>query len=67
MKEFKYSNGCIVHMPDSIQRTYGALADGQYHCACHVRLGNDFYFLPLGSCLRQSKQCDNPKGQALDT
>ena len=35
--------------------------DDGYHCDCHKRMGNDFWFLPIGSCLRKDKTCDNPE------
>lgn len=25
--------------------------DCAYRCRCHAQLGNDFYFLPTGTCL----------------
>lgn len=64
MREFKMDTK-IIHMPDVEMRTEPKLTDG-HHCSCHVRMGNDFYFLPMGSCLRPSGQCDNIKGQRLD-
>lgn len=27
-------------------------------CTCHQMMGNDFYFLPTGSCLRPDKKCN---------
>lgn len=29
----------------------------RYVCDCHRLLGNDFYFLPMGSCLHDEKPC----------
>jgi hypothetical protein len=43
-----------------------SIASGFYHCECHERMGNDFYFLPTGSCLRKDKTCTSPKGQSLE-
>lgn len=60
MREFHNGEGHIVHLPDTKQRE----RDDEYQCRCHERMGNDFYFLPMGSCLWN--KCDNPKGQALD-
>lgn len=28
-----------------------------YACKCHERMGNDFWFLPRGSCLYGKKDC----------
>lgn len=30
----------------------------KYHCSCHEKMGNDFYFLPTGECLKG--ECDAP-------
>ena len=65
MKEFHTQDGTIIHLPDTEQRGHVSptghvsRADG-YCCSCHKRLGNDFYFLPVKSCLRPDKTCDNP-------
>lgn len=61
MRECKLDNGNIVHLPEAAQR----YAENCY-CSCHVRMGNDFYFLPIGSCLRPDNTCDHPKGQSLE-
>ncbi len=29
-------------------------------CECHKKMGNDFWFLPTGSCLRPDKTCSSP-------
>lgn len=34
---------------------------GAEPCECHTRLGNDFYFLPSGSCLRSDGKCNGDR------
>lgn len=58
MREVKLDEGKILHMPDTVQRDDHATRRMLYECACHKRLGNDFWFLPTGSCLRDDKRCD---------
>jgi len=29
-----------------------------YSCSCHRRMGNDYFFLPAGQCLRKDGKCD---------
>lgn len=62
MREIKTGDGKIMHMPDTEQRK----RETDYHCECHCRMGNDFYFLPMGSCLRKDKTCSNTEGQSLE-
>lgn len=62
MREVRTLDGKILHMPDEQQRPI----DPFYHCACHERLGNDFFFLPMNSCLQPDRVCTNTKGQRLD-
>lgn len=56
-------SGNILHTPDTMQRSLVIGED--FHCECHERMGNDFYFLPIGSCLRTDKMCTNSEGQSL--
>lgn len=65
MQTFRTLDGRTFFIPGDAQRVPDA-ADGGYHCWCHEAMGNDFFFLPMGSCLRADKKCTNPKGQALD-
>jgi hypothetical protein len=65
MKEVRTQDGKILHMPDEQQRPQ-TVESGFFHCACHERMGNDFYFLPMNSCLRPDRVCTNTKGQRLD-
>jgi hypothetical protein len=67
MREFRTQDGNIIHLPNDQQRPTSTVTPREfYHCWCHARMGNDFYFLPMNSCLRKDKTCDNLKGQALD-
>jgi hypothetical protein len=52
MAEIKLPNGNILHVPDSAPRQEYTI------CECHVRMGNDFFFLPIDACLRDDKTCD---------
>ena len=65
MREFKSGEDRIVHLPDTSVREQST-ASGFFHCECHERMGNDFYFLPMGACLRADKTCSNTGGQSLD-
>lgn len=56
MREFHTQDGTIVHLPDTRQR---AVDDFSYVCDCHRNLGNDFWFLPTGSCMRPDKRCNH--------
>jgi hypothetical protein len=60
MKEFHTQDGTIIHLPDARQRKRDDV-DDTYWCSCHKRLGNDFYFLPITSCLRPDKTCNSPR------
>lgn len=55
MREYHTEGGKIVHMPDTVQRK----PDDGHQCECHAKMGNEFWFLPTGSCLRTDKTCDN--------
>lgn len=33
------------------------MSDSDYVCKCHERMGNDFWFLPSGSCLYDDPAC----------
>jgi hypothetical protein len=57
MREFRTQDGTIIHLPDTVQRS-GMDTIPLEPCDCHVRLGNDFYFLPTGSCLRKDGKCN---------
>lgn len=59
MREFHTQDGTIIHLPDTPQRP-PILQSPWEPCDCLKRLGNDFYFLPTGSCLRTDKTCNNP-------
>jgi hypothetical protein len=61
MREVKLGDGKILHMPDTEQRTMlprQERDDHGYTCECHRTLGNDFWFLPIGSCLRKDRECN---------
>lgn len=53
--EVKLPNGNILHLPESAPRHEYTI------CECHVRMGNDFFFLPAGQCLRDDKTCNETK------
>lgn len=59
MREFVSQDGKRFHLPDTKQREPDPAL---YQCDCHRRLGNDFWFLPTGSCIRRDSLCDKPKG-----
>lgn len=50
----------------SVDETSHVITDGLvvvndiYSCSCHRKMGNDFFFLPIGECLRPDKRCDRP-------
>jgi hypothetical protein len=50
--EIKLPNGNILHLPETAPRQEYTL------CDCHVHMGNDFFFLPRGQCLREDKTCN---------
>lgn len=52
MQTFKTPDGRTFLIPGDAQR----VEDG-VHCQCHADMGNDFYFLPKGSCLRRDGKC----------
>lgn len=55
MREFK-DGDLIIHLPVEQQRN-GPLSPRP--CECELKMGNDFLFLPRGSCLRNDKRCTN--------
>lgn len=59
MREVNMGDGKILHMPDTVQRVQDP-NEGVW-CDCHKRMGNDFYFLPTGSCIRNDKRCTNAR------
>lgn len=65
MKTFVTDDGRKFLIPGTLQRETRIEIGELYHCECHERMGNDFYFLPIAACLRKDKTCTNPKGQAL--
>lgn len=62
MQRFVTDDGRTFLIPGDAQR----VPDKVDHCECHTNMGNDFYFLPIGSCLRRDRKCTNTEGQALD-
>lgn len=46
------------HEPEVAGPSANLLKDFVYHCSCHKRMGNDFWFLPSGQCLRSDRACD---------
>lgn len=58
MREFHLGNGKIIHMPEKPQREREPAAHEALWCDCHKRMGNDFWFLPTGSCLRDDRRCN---------
>jgi hypothetical protein len=55
MREVRTVDGRILHMPDEAQRPKREMDSA---CSCHLQMGNDFYFLPIESCLRADGRCD---------
>ncbi len=53
--EVKLPGGNILHLPETAPRKEYTL------CECHVRMGNDFFFLPIDQCLRDDRKCNAPK------
>lgn len=58
MREFKDGDK-IVHLPQDEQRPVAAVRHDGYQCDCHKKMGNDFWFLPIKSCLRDDNTCSN--------
>lgn len=59
VREIKLGDGKILHLPDTPQRkwpVYNRFV--QYVCDCHKTLGDDYLYLPTGSCLRADKRCN---------
>jgi hypothetical protein len=59
MREFRTQDGNIIHLPNDHQRP-DMIESPWEPCDCHRRMGNDFYFLPAGVCLRVDKVCSHP-------
>jgi hypothetical protein len=61
MKKFVTDDGRHFLLPGNEQRPL--MTESPWvECDCLKQMGNDFYFLPLGSCLRPDKTCNNPDG-----
>ena len=45
---------------DQLSVAVANLCQPGYQCECHEKMGNDFWFLPIGSCLRKDKTCNSP-------
>jgi hypothetical protein len=62
MREFITQDGNRIvtpdHEPTVVAEPMNSHVGIDYHCACHKRMGNDFWFLPAGQCLRDDKTCD---------
>jgi hypothetical protein len=52
MIEVKLPNGNILFLPENAPRREYTL------CDCHIMMGNDFFFMPKGKCLRKDKTCN---------
>jgi hypothetical protein len=60
MRMFVTNDGRKFMLPGDHQRFTPLQSPFEGHyCTCHVTMGNDFYFLPKGSCLRKEKVCDH--------
>jgi hypothetical protein len=61
MKTFVTDDGRKFLIPGSEQREppLESPYDSEFFCCeCHSKMGNDFYFLPINSCLRKDKRCN---------
>lgn len=61
MKTFVTQDGRHFLIPGNEQRTMLPRCerdDNGYTCECHRQMGNEFWFLPTGSCLRPDKKCN---------
>ncbi len=45
-------NRIVYDVPEVIERAE--------LCDCHRWMGNDFYFMPAGECLRPNRICNGP-------
>jgi len=61
MKTFVTDDGRKFLIPGAEQRP-PMIESPLEPCDCLRQMGNDFYFLPTGSCLREDKTCNNPDG-----
>ncbi len=64
MRELQLGEGRILHLPDhpDHDRCVSGDNDAQptFQCWCHKRMGNDFWFLPIASCIRgKGATCDH--------
>lgn len=57
MRAFITQDGNTIYTPDHEPEVK---AEPEYHCDCHKRMGDDFWFLNVGSCLRSDATCSNP-------
>ena len=55
MKELVTQDGTRIWFDDAPPQ---ADQSGDYVCKCHEIMGNDFWFLPMGSCLLSDNGCD---------
>lgn len=58
MQRYVTSDGRTFLIPGDAIRVRDDPADEGVFCDCHRQMGNDFYFLPTGSCLRKDKTCN---------
>jgi hypothetical protein len=62
MKTFVTQDGRHFLIPGNpacgYQRAEAATREDGYQCDCHQMMGNDFYFLPVGQCIRKDKTCN---------
>lgn len=69
MKEFITQDGNRIYTPDREPEIAARPADPhsgiEYNCDCHKRMGNDFWFLPVGSCLRDDATCTQSEEDRL--
>lgn len=60
MKTFVTDDGRKFLIPGDAVREITCPLDDSFWCECHEKMGNDFWFLPIGSCLRKDKTCNSP-------
>jgi hypothetical protein len=57
VREFITQDGTRIQLPDTQQRP--DMVESPWEpCPCLQQMGNDFYFLPMGSCLFPDSPCD---------
>jgi hypothetical protein len=69
MKTFVTDDGRTFLIPGDEQRTeadqmtlaVANLCHPGVACECHAKMGNDFWFLPMGACLRKDRKCNHGK------